>query len=75
MNKIISIIVLCFISFTVPAEPINVHSEGMKLRLEQVSAELGIPWGMRFISAKHLLVTDRNGPIRRVDIIPEKPLC
>jgi len=68
MNKLMSIIVLCFITFAVPAAPTNVNSESMKLRLEQVSAELGIPWGLSFISARHLLVTDRNGPIRRVDI-------
>lgn len=67
MNKIIPIIVLCFISLAVQAETI-VHSEGMKLRLEQVAADLGIPWGMSFISANHLLVTDRSGPVRRVDI-------
>ena len=68
MNKIIPTILLCLISFAVQAESSIVHSEGMKLRLEQVAADLGIPWGMSFISANHLLVTDRNGPIRRVDI-------
>lgn len=68
MNKIISFVVLCFISFAVQAESTIVHSEGMKLRLEQVAADLGIPWGMSFISTNQLLVTDRNGPIRRVDI-------
>ena len=69
MNKLISIFVLCFISFALQAKPIIVFSEGMKLRLEQVTAELGIPWGLSFISANQLLVTDRNGPIRRVDIV------
>ena len=68
MNKLISIIVLCFISFAVQAESTIVNSEGMTLRLEQVAADLGIPWGMSFISTTHLLVTDRSGPIRRVDI-------
>lgn len=68
MNKIIPIIVLCFISSTLQAESSTVDSEGMKLRLEQVAADLGIPWGMTFISTNQLLVTDRNGPVRRVDI-------
>lgn len=68
MNNIIPAIILCFISFAVQAESSIVHSEGMKLRLEQVATDLGIPWGMSFISTNHLLVTDRNGPIRRVAI-------
>jgi glucose/arabinose dehydrogenase len=68
LNKIIPIIVLCFISSTLQAESSTVDSEGMKLRLEQVAADLGIPWGMTFISTNQLLVTDRNGPVRRVDI-------
>jgi glucose/arabinose dehydrogenase len=68
LNKIISIIVSCLISFAVQAESTTVDSEGMKLRLEQVAADLGIPWGMSFISTKNLLVTDRSGAIRRVDI-------
>ena len=68
MNKIIPIVVLCFVSLAIQAKPIIVYSEGMTLRVEQVSAELGIPWGLCFISANHLLVTDRSGPIRRVDI-------
>ena len=76
MNTIISIsiFVLCFTSFALQAKPIIVFSEGMKLRLEQVTAELGIPWGLSFISANQLLVTDRNGPIRRVDIVTG-PMC
>ncbi len=40
----------------------------MILRLEQVADGLGIPWGMSFLSANHLLVTDRNGAVRLVEI-------
>ena len=68
MNKLIPVIVLCFIAFAVQAESTIVNSEGMKLRLEPVATGLGIPWGMSFISTDHLLVTDRSGPIRQVDI-------
>lgn len=68
MNKSIPIIVLCFLSLAAQAKATIVHSEGMNLRLDQVASDLGIPWGMSFISANHLLVTDRSGPIRRVDI-------
>ena len=68
MNKLFSFFVFVFISLAVQADAIIVQSEGMKLRLEQLADGLGIPWGLRFISAHHLLVTDRGGPIRRVDI-------
>ncbi len=40
----------------------------MILRLEQVADGLGIPWGMSFLSANHLLVTERNGAVRLVEI-------
>ena len=39
----------------------------MSLRLEQVADGLGIPWGMCFLSANHLLVTERDGAVRLVE--------
>ena len=68
MKKIFLIFVFIFISSALQAEPILLDSEGMKLRVEPVADELGIPWGLCFLSANQLLVTDRSGPIRRVDV-------
>ena len=48
--------------------PTTIQSEGMRLRLEPVADDLGIPWGMCFLSAKQLLVTERKGTVRRIDI-------
>ena len=38
-------------------------SEGMNLKVEQVANDLGIPWGMVFLSPNKLLVTERSGSI------------
>lgn len=46
----------------------TIKSEGMSLRLEQVADGLGIPWGMSFLSANELLVTERDGTVRLVEI-------
>lgn len=44
------------------------ESEGMKLRLEQVADGFGIPWGMAFLSTNQLLITEREGSIKRLEI-------
>ncbi|MCP4877864.1 MAG: PQQ-dependent sugar dehydrogenase [Gammaproteobacteria bacterium] len=38
------------------------------IRVEQLFSGLGVPWGMTFISAQQLLVTERTGQIRLLDI-------
>lgn len=48
--------------------PQMIQSETMGLRLEQVAEGLGIPWGMCFLSANQLLVTERKGAVRLIDI-------
>ena len=68
LPKIISFIFYCCISLPVSSAPPVIQSESMSLRLEQVADGLGIPWGMSFLSANHLLVTERNGAVRLVEI-------
>ncbi len=68
LYKIISFIFYCCISLPVSSALPTIQSESMSLRLEQVADELGIPWGMSFLSANHLLVTERNGAVRLVEI-------
>lgn len=55
---------LC-LSFSVYAEPPNItfKSEGMEIKVERVAKGLNIPWGMTFLSATKLLVTEREGQI------------
>ena len=46
----------------------EIKSEGMTLKLERVAEGLQIPWGMSFISAQQLLVTEREGGVRLLDV-------
>lgn len=68
LYKIISFIFYCCISLPVSSALPTIQSESMSLRLEQVADGLGIPWGISFLSANHLLVTERNGAVRLVEI-------
>lgn len=66
--KLISLfITICLSSAVVEAVPATIKSEGMTLRLELVTDGLGVPWGMSFLSARQLLVTEREGSIQLID--------
>ena len=68
-QKILVAIVCCFsISPAFSEVPAVIHSEGMKLKLEQVAKGLGVAWGLCFITHNQLLVTERSGAIKRIDI-------
>ena len=67
--KLLSVIFYFCIALPVGAAvPQTIQSESMVLRLEQVAEGLGIPWGMCFLSANQLLVTERKGAVRLIDI-------
>ena len=69
MCKLLSVIFYFCIALPVGAAvPQTIQSESMVLRLEQVAEGLGIPWGMCFLSANQLLVTERKGTVRLIDI-------
>jgi len=38
------------------------------IRVEQLVTDLGVPWGMTFIGRQRLLVTERSGQLRLVDL-------
>ena len=44
------------------------HSAGMDYRLDEVADSLGTIWGMTLISPTALLVTEREGRVRRIDL-------
>lgn len=72
-DKILVSIFCCFLVLpAVASKPTTVsttiHSEGMKLKLEQVVDGLGIAWGMCFILPSQLLVTDRGGAVKLIDV-------
>jgi len=63
------IFLFCAVQSVTYSAPTTIQSEGMQLVVEQVADGLGIPWGMSFISDKQLLVTERSGNVRLVDVI------
>ena len=58
------------LSFTVQAAGsiFTANSEGMSVKVEQVVDGLGVPWGLTFLSAYQLLVTERNGSVRLLNL-------
>ena len=44
------------------------ESEGMRFQVEEVASGLGIPWGIEFIAADELIVTERDGMIKKVNL-------
>ena len=44
------------------------ESERVTFQLEQIANGLGIPWGMTFISDTQLLITEREGKVKLLDV-------
>ncbi len=59
---------LLFFSLPAASSTFVAKSAGMTLKVEQVAAGLGVPWGLTFISANMLLVTERSGSVRLLDL-------
>lgn len=66
------LIVLSWLCLFAPLKAENstfiLESEGMELKVEQVADDLGIPWGMVFLSSDKLLITERSGSILILDL-------
>ena len=67
-HKIIPFILHCCISLSANSALPVIQSENMKLKLEQVADGLGIPWGLSFLSADQLLVTERSGSVQLLNV-------
>lgn len=78
MKKIVFISYVFFQFLSFPSIAISfIHSfqsEGMQLQLEKVADGFGVPWGMAFLSDNRLLITEREGTIRILDIKSGKKL-
>lgn len=68
------IIFLCVFLFTDPisrssaATILKGQSAGMDYRLDEVAGGLGTVWGMAFISPTRMLVTEKEGRVKRIDL-------
>ncbi|WP_345426480.1 PQQ-dependent sugar dehydrogenase [Halioxenophilus aromaticivorans] len=46
--------------------PTNTYADS-EYAVTQIAADLGIPWGMAWLSPKSIIVTDRSGKVNRLD--------
>jgi glucose/arabinose dehydrogenase len=46
----------------------DVEQSNPEIRVEQLFNELGVPWGMAFISPQRMLITERNGQAKLLDL-------
>jgi len=57
------------VTASVAAEPFrDIEQAHPGIRVEQLVSGLGIPWGMTFLAPQRLLVTERSGQLRLVDL-------
>lgn len=63
-----TLIIVFFFFYTTLIFSKTIKTEIGKLKIEIVAKGLGIPWGMAFMSKNTLLVSDRKGILREVDI-------
>lgn len=48
------------------------NSDGMKYRVELVADGLGVPWAMAFINESQIIITERKGSLKLLDLINGK---
>ncbi len=78
MKKIVFILYIFFQFLSLPSYAVSFvysfQSEGMHLQLEKVADGFGVPWAMAFLSENKLLITEREGFVRILDINSGKQL-
>ena len=47
-------------------------SSGTSFQVEQITKDLGIPWGMTFVGPKEIMITERSGKIRILNTLNGK---
>jgi glucose/arabinose dehydrogenase len=53
----------------VAAQPFaEIAQQNSAIRVQQLASGLGIPWGLAFIDAKQLLISERDGRLLRLDL-------
>ncbi|MCW8933976.1 MAG: PQQ-dependent sugar dehydrogenase [Gammaproteobacteria bacterium] len=72
MKNLISIFIISILSlsFSVLADDVFfvIESEGMKLKVEKVADGFGVPWAIAVLSSNELLITEREGSIKLINL-------
>ncbi len=69
LRKIILTCVMSLILQSAMAKPVTVvKSQQADFVVEQVANSLGVPWGLAFISATEMLITEREGKLRLLNL-------
>jgi len=50
------------------SQVVTVDQQNPRLRVEQIISGLGVPWGMVFLGPTRLLITERSGSLRLLDL-------
>jgi glucose/arabinose dehydrogenase len=50
------------------SQVVTVDQQNPRLRVEQILSGLGVPWGMAFLGPTRLLITERSGSLRLLDL-------
>jgi len=66
--RILLLLTALFSSVVVAQSFHDVDQDNPDIRVEQLVSELGVPWGMAFISPQRMLITERNGQARLLDL-------
>ena len=70
-QKLLSLWIIVFISFsnsTFANNLSSIKSEGTDLQLEKVASGLNVPWGLAFLNEKQILITERSGTLKLLDL-------
>jgi glucose/arabinose dehydrogenase len=68
MTIIIQLLSLSWLFLTFPSQAV----QATPFNIKTVAQDLGVPWGMAFISPNSLLITEREGTLLRLDIMSGK---
>jgi hypothetical protein len=67
-HRILLLLMALFSSVVAAQSFHDVEQSNPEIRVEQLFNELGVPWGMAFISPQRMLITERNGQAKLLDL-------
>ncbi|MCW9048202.1 MAG: PQQ-dependent sugar dehydrogenase [Gammaproteobacteria bacterium] len=72
MKNLISIFVISCLTLSITALADDaffvIESEGMKIKVEKVAEGFGVPWAIAVLSSNELLITEREGSIKLINL-------